>query len=206
MRTNVACILLAAGLGTRFGGNKLLARVDGTPMIVRACRQHAAQPYALRVLVARPGDGELLAQALRFAFRPAYNPNPRRGIASSLCIGLNMALSAAEGEGLGLDGALFGVCDQPGLRGVTVARLLEAFDADPSRIVAPVSPEGRRGNPVIFPRASFPELLELRGDRGGGVVIERHPKLLLTVPAPAEELRDVDTAQDASSAETELRP
>ena len=54
---------------------------------------------------------------------------------------------------------------------------------------------GVRGNPCLFPARFFPELLELREDHGGNTVIRRHEADLLLLDVPAEELRDVDTAQ-----------
>ena len=53
--------------------------------------------------------------------------------------------------------------------------------------------DGVRGNPCIFPRQYFPELLELREDHGGSSVIRRHEKDLLLFEAPACELEDIDT-------------
>lgn len=59
----------------------------------------------------------------------------------------------------------------------------------------PLGHGGVRGNPCLFPARFFPELLELREDHGGNTVIRRHEADLLLLDVPAEELRDVDTAQ-----------
>lgn len=188
---NIAAILLAAGLGTRFGGDKLSAQIGGKPMIAHACELHASLPYALFVAVVRPGDAVVTETAGKTALL-AYNPAPERGIASSVRIGLRTALDAAAARGIRLDGALFGVADQPYLSRDTVLRLVERFETEPKCIVAPSAPDGKRGNPVIFPEGCFAELLAIEGDRGGGTVIRRHPELLRTVKVPAEDLRDVD--------------
>ena len=188
---NIAAILLAAGLGTRFGGDKLSAQIGGKPMIAHACELHASLPYALFVAVVRPGDAVVTETAGRTALL-AYNPTPERGIASSVRIGLRTALDAAAARGIRLDGALFGVADQPYLSRDTVLRLVERFETEPKRIVAPSAPDGKRGNPVIFPEGCFAELLAIEGDHGGGTVIRRHPELLRTVKVPEEDLRDVD--------------
>lgn len=95
-----------------------------------------------------------------------------------------------------MDGILFAVCDQPWLRRGSVERLLADFSAAPSNIWA-LSWQGRKGNPVVFPKSTFHALLKLTGDRGGGVVIWANPGLLrLTEAGSPEELRDIDTPAD----------
>ena len=105
----VACILLAAGMGTRFGGDKLLHMVDGRPMAAHAIELHAAAPYIHRILVTQRRHETLAALAAANGFCVSYNDEPERGIASSIRIGA--ALLAASG--IRPDGVLFGVCAQP---------------------------------------------------------------------------------------------
>ena len=184
---NIGCILLAAGLSKRFGGDKLLTPLKGVPMGVYAIRLHGGLPYSHKVLITQANRAPLIAAAQDYGFTVIVNPAPEEGIASSLRLGLN-ALPLAE-----TDGALFGVCDQPYLTRETVARLTDTFQKNPGYAVAP-SFAGQRGNPVIFPREMFEELLSLKGDVGGGALLKRHPEKLLLVPAAsAAELRDIDT-------------
>lgn len=184
----VACILLAAGMGTRFGGDKLLHMVDGRPMAAHAIELHAAAPYIHRILVTQRRHETLAALAAANGFCVSYNDEPERGIASSIRIGA--ALLAASG--IRPDGVLFGVCDQPYLGRDTLWRLLDAFAASPARIVAPCH-AGRRGNPVIFPARFLPALSALTGDTGGSAIIRANPEALLLVPVADErELIDID--------------
>ena len=204
MQKNIACVLLAAGCGTRFGGNKLLEPVQGTSLIERAATLHAGIPYALRVLVLPPKDEALMRLVETKPFCLCFNPAPENGISGSVRLGLATALEEAKKRGISLDGVLFSVSDQPNLQAATVQRLLDAFSDAPDCIIAPVSAEGRRGNPAVFPATLFSELLRITGDRGGGTVIRAHPDLLLTCPAEALELFDVDTREDADAVETLL--
>lgn len=64
----------------------------------------------------------------------------------------------------------------------------------PDHIVG-LAHNGVRGNPCIFPRKFFPELMALEGDVGGNVVIRAHPEELLLYETSAAELRDVDTVE-----------
>lgn len=185
----VACLLLAAGTGSRFGGDKLLYPVDGQPMAAHAIQLHASIPYALRIFVTQRRHAALAEQAAQAGFLVGFNDAPERGIASSIRI----AMALLDGQPLRPDGLLFGVCDQPRLRRETVLLLLDRFREAPERIVAPVW-QGRRGNPVVFPARFAPALAALEGDTGGSAVIRAHPDALLLVPvADGAELTDIDT-------------
>lgn len=186
---------MASGFGRRFGQNKLLYPVEGASMAERA---FAALPPALfhraAVVSACP---EIMAWAEDAGYIPVYNPCAAEGRAASIRLGL-----AALGE---VDGALFAVCDQPWLRRDSVERLLADFAANPDSICA-LSFRGRRGNPVVFPAALFPELLALTGEEGGGKVLKAHPQLLRLTEAGSElELRDVDTPDDLDPTPAECR-
>ncbi|MBS6317344.1 MAG: NTP transferase domain-containing protein, partial [Firmicutes bacterium] len=94
----------------------------------------------------------------------------------------------------GCGAILYQVADQPLLEQETVRRELEYFRTHPDHIVG-LAHNGVRGNPCIFPRKFFPELMALEGDVGGNVVIRAHPDALLLYETSAAELRDVDTVE-----------
>ena len=94
-----------------------------------------------------------------------------------------------------LDGIMFAASDQPCLKPVSIQNLLNAFAENPSNIYR-LCWEDTMGNPVIFPRSTFPELVNLPEGKGGGVVIKAHPELAQTVSAQDEkELIDCDTPE-----------
>jgi len=191
----IGCVLLAAGEGRRFGGGKLLSRVDGEPMIERALRLYAPVPFPARVCVVRPEAETIPALARERGFSVFVNPDPSRGGGTSGSIGTSGALSLEPK----LDGVLYAVSDQPFLTRESVLKLMEAFECEPQRI-ASLSFGGRRGNPAIFPRSMFVELEALCEDVGGGAVIRRHPELLKLVEAGSmRELEDVDTRESIQS-------
>ncbi len=182
----LGAVLMAAGAGRRFGGNKLLYPVEGVPLIDRAMAALPAALFPLAAVVSR--CPEILTRAAASGYLPVDNPGAGEGQSASVRLGL-----AALG---GVDAALFAVCDQPFLTTESIMRLISAFQASPGCIHA-LSWQGRRGNPVIFPRICFPDLLALRGDTGGGAVIRARPDLLrLTEAASPAELRDVDWKSD----------
>lgn len=189
----LGCILLAAGESKRFGGEKLKHVVNNAPMLEYACALHGSLDYAARVMVVRPDDDFTRSYAERYGFSAWANQRFAQGIGTSAAAGM-AALTTLDG---GLDGALFAVCDQPFLTGDTVNLLMERFCQQPACIIAPVH-NGKRGNPVIFPRSLFSEFFSLDGDKGGGTVIKNHPDLLrLVAVADPRELMDIDTRDAA---------
>ena len=184
----VGCVLMASGAGRRFGGNKLLAAVDGLPLYRRAMAALAPAGFG-RLAVCSPYP-EILSAGAEYGFLPLENPGAAEGIAASVRLG------AAAMDGM--DGALFAVCDQPWLTTGSIRRLMDCFEESKTSICA-LSWRGRRGNPVIFPAGLFGELAALTGDTGGSAVLRRHPELLRLVEASCpEELMDVDTPADLS--------
>lgn len=182
----LGAVLMASGTARRFGENKLLHPVDGAPMIQRA--MDALPPelfYKAAVVTSYP---EIIRLAQGRGYLAIPNPDPEQGQSLSVRLGTK----ALED----MDGLLFAVCDQPWLRQESVRQLIDAFSAEPEKIWA-LSWAGRKGNPVIFPKMVFPELLAVTGDRGGGVVIKAHPELLCLADAGSpRELSDIDSPMD----------
>lgn len=182
----VAAVLLAGGASRRFGGNKLLADWQGRPLVRAVLEAFPRGAFSPALVVTRHPPVAEIARELGY---PALlRPQACGDLSGSIGVGLS-----AVGE---VAGCLFAVCDQPRLEGASVLRLLEAFRAAPERICA-LGWQGRRGNPVIFPRGLLGELLALPPGGSGGRVIAAHPHLLHLVEAGSEaELADIDTPQD----------
>lgn len=181
----IGCVLMAAGFGRRFGGNKLTAELGcGETLIDRALSTIPADKLDRVVVVTQ--YPQVAAPAEKYGFTSLHNPHPERGQSESIRIGL----AALED----CDAVLFLVADQPKLQKETVSRLLDFAAAHPDRIVG-LGHNGRRGNPCLFPARFFPELLSLEGDVGGSAVIKRHLADLLLFEAPETELCDVDTKE-----------
>ena len=189
----LGCLLTAAGAGSRFGEDKLLLPVAGQPMGVRALDVLSEASFDLRVLVTNADKRYLIQAAQKRGFDLVINPSPERGMSSSVRLGTEHILQTGA-----YDGILYAVADQPNLQAATVQRLVQAFTEQPDCIWAPES-AGKRGNPVLFPASLFPELLVIRGDRGGRQVIAAHEEMLRTIEVPPIELMDIDTKEDMRS-------
>ena len=187
----LACVLAAAGSGKRYGIDKLLLSVNGRPMGIRASDVLSSCGFALKVLVTSADKQYLIDAAQRTGFFVVINPEPERGMSSSIRLGTEYICHAGKYEGI-----LYAVADQPNLKPESLKRLTEAFRESPDHIWA-LEADGKRGNPVIFPYSLFSELLQVQGDRGGRQVISAHPDMLRTVNVESSELVDIDTREDA---------
>ena len=176
------CVIMASGLGKRFGTNKLMADFHGKPMILRALAATEGL-FSDRVVVTRH---ESIASLCRERNVDVVLHNlPNRN--DTVRLGL---------EALGdLDCCVFLPGDQPLLRRETVAMLLENWKEDPDKIIRPAY-EDTVGSPVLFPSWAFPELRSLPEGKGGSAVVWNHPHDVLQVPvADPFELADADTPE-----------
>ena len=189
----IGCVVMAAGNAARFGKNKLAAEVNGKPLIRHALE---AVPKELfwRVAVVTQYP-EIADMAREFGFEAMQNRYPDYGISHTIALG-TQALSEC-------DAILYMVSDQPLLDSSSVERVVTCWRDHPRYIVG-AAHNGKRGNPCIFPREFYGELLALTEDHGGNSVIRCHPDRLITVEVAQRELTDVDTPQALKDLQTQL--
>jgi molybdenum cofactor cytidylyltransferase len=188
----VSALILAAGQATRFGagaeGSKLLAELDGKPL-VRHAAEAALQSRAGEVIVVTGHAAEGVRQALGgLDVRFVHNADFAAGMASSLKAGLAALDPWASGVVV-----LLG--DMPRVTGGIIDGLIAHFEADGSAAdaVVPVF-EGRQGNPVLLGRAVFPALSTLTGDQGARRVLAGPGRRVLAYPIEDAAIEaDVDT-------------
>lgn len=186
----VAAVVLAAGAGSRFGGGKLLALIEGRPVLQHVL-DRLAEAGVDDVVAVLGDDAEALEAAIEWRrARRIRNPDPGRGLSSSVRLGVE----TLDGD---VDGALFVLGDQPLVSVETIRALLDASH-DPARpIVVPVYAGDGGRNPVLLGRAAFGLVADAKGDRGLGPVIAAHPGLVheVRVDAPGGN-PDIDTRSD----------
>ena len=181
----LGCVLMASGLGRRFGANKLMADFDGAPLISRTIEATGGL-FDKRVLRTRSAAAAEYARARGIAVQ--LHALPRRSDAMRLGLG-----EMAE-----MDGCLFCPCDQPLLTRQTVAALAAAFARQPGCIWRPAA-AGQPGAPVVFPRWAFAELAAVH-QGGGSAVAAAHPDKVRLLEVNEWELFDVDTPADLAAA------
>lgn len=185
-----ACVL-AAGLSRRMGRDKLALPLDGVSVLQRTVALAEAVSFDEIVVVTRPDtDAGLSATGRR---RLVVNPDPERGIASSIRVGVQNLGEDAVGVAI-----LLG--DQPFVRAVTIQLLLDGFLRSTERVLYPTF-EGRRGHPVFWRRSLFEELAALRGDVGAKELIGRYGGVSSGIPVTDPGVcLDIDTPEDYARA------
>jgi len=170
----IQAIVLAAGLGTRMGGTKPLAFIDGEPALARVLGAIRAAEIGRPILVLAKLSAEQIAAAVDLAGSAVIvNDQPQAGMGSSLRLGLDAVPRDAAG-------VLVFHADMPFVHPATIRAVLEAASRG-SRIAAPFY-RGQRGFPVFFQRSCLPGLRRsLTGDAGGRAYIAAHQAELATV-------------------------
>ena len=186
----IAAVVLAAGRSTRMGGpNKLLAEIRGRPL-VRIVVEEALVSHAKPVIVVvghQRGEVEKALAGLPVQF--VHNPDFAQGLGTSLKAGL----AAVPAEA---DGAIVCLADMPQVDASLLNRLIAAFDPDRGALIVMPTVEGRRGNPVLWSRRFFPDLMAIEGDVGARHFIARYGEAVVEVPLEGKAaLVDVDTPE-----------
>ena len=197
---NVAAVILAAGRSTRMGGpNKLLAELAGKPL-VRTVTEQALASGASGVIVVtghQAGEVEKALAGLKVKF--VHNPDFAAGLASSVKTGIAAVPANA-------DGAVVCLGDMPLIDARLIDRLIEAFAPDRGDLIAVPVSEGRRGNPVLWSRRFFTELMALDGDIGARHLIARHAEVVAEVPVEGHgAFLDIDTPEALAAAQQHKR-
>jgi len=199
----VVGVVLAAGLSSRFGeGDKLLATLDGDPLVVHAVRTLTGADLDAVAVVVDPasdvpgaladaglaGDGSDTDAGADVAL--VENPDAAAGQATSVRRGVAWARGEADA-----DAVAFALGDMPRVRPETVGRLVAAWrDGRGSALAA--AHDGRRGNPVLFDSRHFDALAAVSGDTGGRSVVESAADSALVETGDPGIRRDVDTRAD----------
>jgi molybdenum cofactor cytidylyltransferase len=185
----VAAVVLAAGRSTRMGPqNKLTADLGGKPMVRRVVETVLASKARPVLVITGHQAAEVAAALAGLEATLVANPDYPTGLASSLKAGIREVPA-------GCDGALVLLGDMPRLRAEHLDRLVDALSAAAEAIIVPVQ-EGRQGNPVLWPRRYFPQLLQLEGDAGAKRLITAHGEHVCEVEIDSDAIfADVDTPQ-----------
>lgn len=186
----VGGVVLAAGTSSRFStGNKLLACVEGTPVVERVLT--VAQRSALDDVVAVVGhEADAVTDAIAHLDVPTrLNDDYAAGQSASVRSAIDAARSA------GWDAVVVLLGDMPFVRPGTIDELVETYRSGAATIVAPRY-EGKRGNPVLFDRVHFGTLAGVDGDQGGRELVSNHDGTAFVETDDRGVRQDVDTEAD----------
>jgi molybdenum cofactor cytidylyltransferase len=184
----ISGVVLAAGMGSRFGGTKQLAIVDG-----KALAQHAIDALEEagvdEIVVVTGHDAVPVASALRLPdqARFVWNRAYRDGQATSLAAAIHELDDASEA-------VVVLMADQPGVSADVVRMLVTRFLSTRKQVVRAMYADGP--GPSLLSREIYAEAGHLHGDVGARVLIASHPEWVEEVAIDGPAPRDVDTLDD----------
>jgi CTP:molybdopterin cytidylyltransferase MocA len=183
----VGAVVLAAGMASRMGRNKLLLEIGEQPL-VRHVIEAASDGGCHTVHVVY--SDEAVRAAVGRAAVTVHNPKASSGQASSLKVGLQSLPAEIEG-------AMVMLGDQPLVGSHTVSVLLKAWRREGARPAVAASYGEQDGwrPPVVLERSLWPDMMALTGDAGARQLFERRPHLVEAVVAGGRP-DDVDTPED----------
>jgi molybdenum cofactor cytidylyltransferase len=198
----IAAVVLAAGKSSRMAPHNKLLVTDraGKPMIARVV-DNVLSSGARPVIVVTGHMAPEIEQALggrpvRFVHAADY--------AAGLSASLKAGVAAVPQESAG---AVVCLGDMPLVTGRMIDRLLAAYDPDEGRLIVLPTYLGKQGNPMLWDRRFFTEILEASGDAGARFLVSRHMEAVAEVPMDEDAvLRDFDTPDSLATLPQRLRP
>jgi molybdenum cofactor cytidylyltransferase len=199
---NIAAVVLAAGRSRRMAPhNKLLiADRTGKPIIARVV-DNVLSSKARPILVVTGHQPREIEQVLGGRpVRYVHASDYAEGLAASLKSGIAAVPPEAAA-------AIVCLGDMPLVTGRMIDRLLEAYDPEHGRLIVMPTFRGKQGNPMIWDRRFFPEIMEISGDSGARFLVGRHTDVLAAVEMGDDAVvHDFDTPESLGTLPQRLRP
>lgn len=187
MKTGI--IILAAGESTRLGYPKQIAKYKDKTLLQLAIDAANGCDVHKRVLVLGANRDEIKKTFPGASIPNIPNPNYQKGMSSSLKIGLEYMLKFDQP-----DQVIIMLCDQPFVDAKLLNKLIATQEKEGKGIVA-CAYSKTIGVPILFGKAYFQELMELKGDEGAKKIAQVHEEDLVTISFPKGKI-DIDTEED----------
>jgi molybdenum cofactor cytidylyltransferase len=198
VQKRIGAVVLAAGRSTRMGGpNKLLAEIGGRPLVRIAAEEALASGASPVIVVTGHQRPEIEGALGGLPVRLAHNPDFADGLATSLKAGIRALPSD-------VDAAIVCLGDMPCIDPKLMRQLMRAFAPERGILVVVPTFEGKRGNPVLWSRRFFPDLIAIEGDIGARHLIGRYGEAVVEVPVAKGALVDVDTPESLAELKAEI--
>ncbi len=195
-----AALLLAAGKSSRMGANKMLAEIDGRPMVARTAQRLLSSRARPIIAVLGNMADEVDAALGKLPIERVNNPDFADGLSTSLKRGLAALPAAAES-------VLVCLGDMPLIAGRDLDRLIAAFNPLEGRAIIVPTRRGKRGNPILWSRQFFPEMMALSGDTGARKLIDEHADLVAEIEMDSDAIFiDIDTPQALAELRERVKP
>lgn len=180
----VGLVIMASGLGKRFGSNKLMACLKDKPLI-QWIIDASDGLFDQKIVVTRSCSVRDLCAKIEFQY-----------ICHELPLRSDTVRLGVDALGDDIDYCFFVPGDQPLIKRETLLRLIEEAKKNPEKIIR-AGYNDTVGSPMGFPKFLFEELINLPEGKGGSAVSRKHEELIRVVQvSDAAELIDIDTIED----------
>jgi molybdenum cofactor cytidylyltransferase len=201
-RPLIAAIVMAAGRSRRMAPHNKLLVTDkaGKPMIARVV-DNVLSSKARPILVVTGHQSEQVEAALagrpvRYVHADAY--------ADGLSASLKAGIAAVPEE---CSAAIVCLGDMPLVTGRMIDQMMRMYDPEEGRLIVLPTFRGKQGNPMLWDRRYFSEILSITGDSGARFLVGKHAEAVAEVEmADDAVLRDFDTTESLATLPSRLRP
>ncbi|WP_299809272.1 molybdopterin-binding/glycosyltransferase family 2 protein [uncultured Roseibium sp.] len=188
-KAKIAALVLAAGKSSRMGGpNKLLAELDGKPLVRHVAEAATGAGLSQVVLVTGHLADAVGGAVSDLSLEVAHNPDFADGMAASIRTGMN-ALSPDT------DAVIILLGDMPRIDTGILQRLIAAYRQNDTGLIVTATADGKRGNPVLWDKSFFEALKSLSGDVGARHIIADNPDFVREVEIGMAARLDLDTPE-----------
>lgn len=185
---NIWLIVLAAGLSSRMGDQKLSLPIGEDPLLKTVVKKACSSKADGINVVLNTDHNNLATQISELPVNIVWNEKAELGLSSSLRVGMGHLPDKVQTTGI-----LLG--DQPGISIALLDELIDSHIREKVLITQPRYKDGP-GHPVLFDQLLFPEIMNIQGDKGGRGVIEKHKSQRLLLPVLEKQPVDIDTKLD----------
>lgn len=193
----LGCVIMASGLGKRFGGDKLTVELLGKPMLQYVIDATEGL-FSKRVVVTRNEKVKSWCEQRKIPV--LFHSLPDRN--DTVRLGLEELEKNAPNE---LTGCMFCPADMPFINKVSLQNMIHKA-GDKTDCIIRMCHEKVSGSPVLFGKAYFDSLKKLPKGKGGSEIIKENKEKLLFVEAKTEyEIWDVDTKEDFEMAKNKMQ-
>ena len=189
LNPRISMIVLAAGLSSRFGRNKMLEPVEKTPLLVHVVSTALRSRVSEVLVVSGHEDDKVRSLLQGYGCRIVFNEEYAKGQSFSVRKGLSAASPDADA-----------IMIQPGDMALTSEKIVNGVIDRYEQTRAPIvtaSHQGRSGHPILFDKSLFLEIMEIdESTRGLKKVVSNHLSQAVIVEAGSGALFDLDTQDD----------
>ena len=197
MNKSIGIIILAAGASTRLGQPKQLLIYKGNSLIFNTVEIAVNSGCSPIIVVLGAYADLILPEISNFPVKIVENSNWQEGMNTSIRAGINLLQTTQEI----IEAVIIMVCDQPFLSTNLIQKMIDIYYLKSNPIVASEY-AGTLGVPALFSSSLFPEMLNLKTDKGAKQIINKYASQVITVDFPIGEI-DIDTFTDYESLKRE---